>query len=117
MVRAAAEALGIPSWAAPAAPCLSSRIQYGLEVTTDRLRQVEEAEACLRGLGIDGDLRVRHRGDRATVEVLPAMHSAVLSHWDHITQRFAALGFPAVELDPRGYRRGGLLSELPVLGG
>ena len=117
MVRAAAEALGIPSWAAPAAPCLSSRIQYGLEVTTDRLRQVEAAEACLRGLGIDGDLRVRHRGDRATVEVLPAMHSAVLSHWDHITQRFAALGFPAVELDPRGYRRGGLLSELPVLGG
>jgi uncharacterized protein len=117
MIRSAAEQLGIPTWAAPAAPCLSSRIQYGLEVTSERLRQVEEAEACLRSLGIDGDLRVRHRGDHASVEVIPSMQPAVRGHWDHIMVSFAALGFPRVELDPRGYRRGGLLSELPVLGG
>ncbi len=77
---------------------------------------MEQAEACLRELGIDGDLRVRHRGDHASVEVIATMHSAVESHWGHITARFAALGIPQVELDPRGYRRGGLLSELPVLG-
>jgi pyridinium-3,5-biscarboxylic acid mononucleotide sulfurtransferase len=117
MVRAAAEQLGIPTWSAPAAPCLSSRIQYGLEVTTDRLRQVETAEAILRELGVVGDLRVRHRGDHASVEVLPAMLPVVQRHWDHIAARFAALGFPRVDLDHRGYRRGGLLSELPVLGG
>ena len=36
-----------------------------------RLRQVEDGEAYLRGLGVTGDLRVRHHGDRARIEVAP----------------------------------------------
>jgi len=115
MVREAARELGIPTWDAPASPCLSSRIRYGLEVTPARLRQVESAEAILRGLGITGDLRVRHRGDHASIEVSPAMQDRVSGHWREIETRLIALGFERVELDPRGYRRGGLLSELPVL--
>ena len=117
MVRAAALSLGIPTWDAPASPCLSSRIQYGLEVTPARLRQVEEAERILRGFGVTGDLRVRHRGDYASVEVDPAQHSWLQSHWDQIASDLTALGFARVELDPRGYRRGALLGELPLLAG
>jgi pyridinium-3,5-biscarboxylic acid mononucleotide sulfurtransferase len=116
MVRAAARELGLPLWDAPAAPCLSSRIRYGLEVTPARLRQVELAEAFLRDLGVAGDLRVRHRGDHASVEVTQPMLALVRSHWSDITERFALLGLSRVDLDPRGYRRGGLLADLPLSG-
>src|SRR6266704_5560231 len=67
-VRAAARALGLPNWDAPAAPCLSSRVQYGIPVTSRRLAQVEQAEAYVRALGVTGDLRVRHLGAGARVE-------------------------------------------------
>jgi pyridinium-3,5-biscarboxylic acid mononucleotide sulfurtransferase len=103
-------ALGLPTWDAPAAPCLSSRVRYGLEITPERLRQVEDAESYLRGLGISGDLRVRHLGDRARIEVAPGQFPAVRSGWDALEAHFAGLGFAAVELDPAGYRRGGLLA-------
>jgi pyridinium-3,5-biscarboxylic acid mononucleotide sulfurtransferase len=116
LVRRAALELGLPTWDAPSSPCLSSRISYGLEVTHERLRQVESAEAFLRGLGVTGDLRVRHRGDQASIEVLPGMRGLVEACWSEVEQRVHALGFARVELDPRGYRRGALLAELPVLG-
>jgi len=116
-VRAAARGLGLPVWDAPAAPCLSSRIQYGLEVTPARLRQVEEAEAWLRDLGVTGDLRVRHRGAHASIEVHPEVQPLLQAHWNRVTERLTALGFERVELDQRGYRRGALVAELPLLGG
>ncbi len=116
MVRQAARELGLPTWEAPASPCLSSRIQYGLEVTPDRLGQVESAETFLRELGVNGDLRVRHRGNHASIEVDPAMRPLLEQAWSRVEARLLALGFERVALDPRGYRRGGLLAELPVLG-
>ncbi len=109
-VREAARALDVPSWDAPAAPCLSSRVQYGVQITPARLRQVEEAEEFLRALGVAGDLRVRHHGDRARVEVGPAWIAFVATRWAEVEARLRALGFSTVELDPRGYRRGGLLA-------
>lgn len=112
-VRAGARALGVPVWDAPAAPCLSSRVQYGVRITPARLRQVEAAEAFLRGLGVSGDLRVRHHGDRARIEVTPERIPFVAARLDAVRARFAALGFAAVELDPRGYRRGSLLAATP----
>src|SRR5881296_2736676 len=63
-VREASRSLGLPTWDAPAAPCLSSRVLYGLPITPRRLRQVEQGEAFLRSLGVRGDLRLRHLGDR-----------------------------------------------------
>jgi uncharacterized protein len=108
-IRKAARALAIPIWDAPASPCLSSRIRYGLPVTRDRLRQVEAGEELLRGLGVKGDLRVRHLGDRARIEVLPAQFPGLEDRWSQIVAGFAALGFESVERDPSGYRRGSLL--------
>jgi len=109
-VREAARQLGLPTWNAPAAPCLSSRVMYGLAITPGRLHQVERGEAFLRSLGIHGDLRVRHHGDKARLEVQPDQMPRVREHWPHIETTFHNLGFTLVELDPRGYRRGGLLA-------
>jgi pyridinium-3,5-biscarboxylic acid mononucleotide sulfurtransferase len=113
-VRAAARRLGLPTWDAPAAPCLSSRIQYGLSVTPDRLRQVERAESIVRECGVTGDLRVRHLGDMARVEVLPAERPLVEARWGEVEGRLRALGFAEVQLAISGYRRGSLL---PIAGG
>ena len=115
-VRAAARELGIPVWNAPAAPCLSSRVLYGLEITPERLGQVEAGEAFLRSLGIEGDLRVRHHGARARLEVTPDQMERVRLSWLSIEAAFLELGFSAVELDPNGYRRGGLLALAPSPG-
>ena len=109
-VREASRTLGLPTWDAPAAPCLSSRVVYGLEITPRRLRQVEDGEAYLRALGVTGDLRVRHHGDRARLEVVPDQMARVRGEWEAVERFFSGLGFAAVELDPAGYRRGGLLS-------
>jgi uncharacterized protein len=112
-VREASRALGLPTWDAPAAPCLSSRVVYGLAITPHRLRQVEDGEAYLRELGVAGDLRVRHHGARARIEVTPDEMPRLRAAWPAVTDRFTALGFAAVELDPAGYRRGGLLALAP----
>ena len=109
-VRDAALELGLPGWDAPAAPCLSSRVLYGLAITPERLRQVEQGEAYLRRLGVEGDLRVRHHGGKARVEVAPDQMERLRRHWAAIAAVFSELGFATVELDPHGYRRGGLLS-------
>jgi pyridinium-3,5-biscarboxylic acid mononucleotide sulfurtransferase len=109
-VREASRRLGLPSWDAPAAPCLSSRVAYGIEITPRRLRQVEEGEAYLRRLGVAGDLRVRHHGDRARIEVSVGELERVRQAWEAVARFFGTLGFAGVELDPAGYRRGSLLT-------
>jgi uncharacterized protein len=108
-VRAAARELGIPLWDAPASPCLSSRVRYGLVITPERLAQVEQGEAFLRSLGVTGDLRVRHLGAVARIETLPAEIPLVERAWQRVSAVFEELGFGGVELDPNGYRRGSLL--------
>jgi pyridinium-3,5-biscarboxylic acid mononucleotide sulfurtransferase len=109
-IRRASQALGLPTWDAPAAPCLSSRVRYGLEITPGRLRQVEQGEAYLRSLGVTGDLRVRHLGDSALIEVLPDQLGRVRAVWEAVERFFTGLGFDSVSLDPDGYRRGRMLA-------
>jgi uncharacterized protein len=108
-VRAEAKTLGIPIWDAPAAPCLSSRVLYGLEVTSERLSQVEHGEAFLRELGVQGDLRVRHRDAEACIEVSPSEFAVVRDARDAISAWFTGLGFSRVTLNLAGYQRGSLL--------
>ena len=110
-VREAARALGLSNWDAPAAPCLSSRVRYGLEITPQRLSQVEQGEAYLRGLGVTGDLRVRHFGDTARIEAEPQWIPWLEARAPAVSARLHALGFSRIEIDPRGYRRGSLIRE------
>jgi len=112
-VREASRRLGLPTWDAPAAPCLSSRVRYGLAITPERLGQVEQGEAFLRGLGVRGDLRVRHFDRVALIEVGSAEQPRLRKRWAEVESRFGALGFDRVELEPGGYRRGGLLALAP----
>jgi uncharacterized protein len=70
-VRALAKAAGYSLWDRPAAPCLSSRVEYGRTVTREVLQQVERAEESMRQLGFR-EFRVRHHGDLARVEIARA---------------------------------------------
>ena len=76
-IRQLSRARGLPTWSQPSSPCLASRIPYGTPVTADRLRQVEVAEQALRAIGVEGDLRFRHHGDLARLEV----DRQALDHW------------------------------------
>jgi len=111
-IRMASRNLGLPTWDAPAAPCLSSRVAYGLAITPRRLDQMERAEAYLRDIGVTGDLRVRHYGERARIEVEPPWIPWLEERFAAVTRRLGALGFGVVEVDPRGYRRGSLVQAL-----
>jgi len=108
-VRAAARSLGLPSRDKPASPCLASRIPYGTEITAAALSQVERGEAFLRGLGFS-ELRVRHHGDVARVE-LPVADLARLAD-DALRARIVAgleaVGFRYVAVDLKGFRSGSL---------
>lgn len=110
-VRREARELGLAVWDAPAAPCLSSRVMYGLSITPERLRQVEAGENILRSCGVRGDLRVRHRGPEARIEVEPGEFAAVRRGRREIGRQLLDLGFQRVTLDLEGYRRGSLLAK------
>jgi uncharacterized protein len=115
-VRALARHWGLPTWAKPASPCLSSRLAPGLPVTPERLRRVEAAEAILRRLGLR-DCRVRyHEGDLARVEV-PAGEIARLAAdpvRTELAQELRTLGFRFVTIDLEGFRSGSLNELVPL---
>ncbi len=95
----------------PAQPCLSSRLAYGVAVTHDRLRMIEQAEVYLQQSGYQ-PLRVRLlEGETASVEVsleqLPKLTEMLEAN--AITQALMSLGFSNVIIDPKGFRSGSLV--------
>lgn len=103
-------------WNKPAMPCLSSRIAYGVEVTPERLRMIDQAEQFLRSHGF-AELRVRyHDGDLARVEVareeIPRLMSEPLRSATQTT--LERLGFKFVTIDLAGFRSGNLNAVIPV---
>ncbi|HNQ35874.1 MAG TPA: ATP-dependent sacrificial sulfur transferase LarE [bacterium] len=92
----------------PAAACLASRIPYGIGLTRSRLRAVAEGEACLRRLGFKGNLRLRHHGSVARLEIDPEFFQRALRFRRAICRSLGRLGFPHVTLDLEGYRTGSL---------
>ena len=114
-IRQLAREAGLQLADKPASACLSSRIEYGRQVTAENLLQVEQAEDALHALGFP-QVRVRHHGDLARVEIartdLPGALS--LSILDRITVELKALGFKYVTLDTQGYRSGSMNDVLPV---
>jgi len=114
-IRALAQAAGYSLWDRPAAPCLSSRVEYGRAVTREVLAQVEEAEESLRRLGFR-ELRVRHHGELARVEIARAEMSRVLTMemFDAISAALKRAGFKYVAVDCSGFRSGSLNDLLPA---
>lgn len=113
-IRALSRAMGLPTWDQPASPCLSSRLSYGLPVTRDRLKQVERAETMLRERGIR-ELRVRHHGDAARIEVGPGELGVAAGIVSELAPAIRRLGFGRVLFDVEGYRRGALNEGLVQL--
>ena len=102
-VREIAKTLGLANWDKPAAPCLSSRIPHGIQVTTQILRMIEQAEDALLGLGFR-EVRVRHHGEVAMIEVSPTELERVVRLRAEIIRHLCAAGYRRVALDLAGFR-------------
>ncbi len=106
-VRLLAKHFGLPVWDKPASPCLSSRIPYGNEVTLEKLTQIEEAEKILNSHGFI-DVRVRHFGEEARVEVKGDDQAKMETCFPGIEPAILKLGFTKVVLDDEGLVSGKL---------
>lgn len=114
-IRALAQEARLRVWDKPASACLSSRIEYGRRVTTEALRQVEEAEEALRALGLRR-FRVRHHGSVARLEIAEEEMAAALrpEFFRRMAAAVRAAGFPYVAVDCDGYRSGSMNELLPA---
>lgn len=114
-IRLLAKAAGYTLWDRPAAPCLSSRVEYGRTVTREVLAQVEQAEESLRQLGFH-ELRVRHHGELARVEIARAElpRALAMDMLDAISAALRLAGFQYVTLDCTGFRSGSMNALLPA---
>jgi len=106
-VRAASRHLGLRTWDKPAAACLASRVPYGTTVSVAVLSGVERAEAVLHRLGFD-QVRVRHYGDTARIEVDLTDLERVLTVRDAVVAGVRGAGYRYVTLDLEGFRSGNL---------
>jgi pyridinium-3,5-biscarboxylic acid mononucleotide sulfurtransferase len=112
-IRELSRRMNMPTADMPASPCLASRISYGLEITESRLRQIEQAEDFLRGLGL-AEFRVRHHGTIARIEVHPKDFDKISTEPDRskIVKKLKSLGFKFVTIDLQGFRSGALNEQL-----
>ena len=106
-IRAAARGLGLSNWDKPSFACLSSRIPHGTEVTTEALTRIGDAEASLKALGFR-QVRVRHHGEVARVEVEQADMERLLAMRAEVVARVREAGYTFVALDLEGYATGSL---------
>ena len=106
-IRAAARALGLPNWNKPSFACLSSRIPHGTPVTVAALRQIEAAEAAVKALGF-AQVRVRHHGDVARIEVEAEEIQRLVAERESVTAAVRDAGYKFVSVDLEGYSTGSL---------
>lgn len=106
-VRMASRQMGLRTWSKPAAACLASRIPYGTPVSVEILSRVDRAETALHDLGFT-QVRVRHYGDIARIEVPEADLDRAMSRRREIVSAVSAAGYAYVTLDLEGFRSGNL---------
>ncbi len=114
-VRGWSRRMGLRTWDKPAAACLASRVPYGTAVTLGTLRSVTEAESALRVLGFT-QLRVRHYGDTARIEVPAGDLARVVALRQQVTAAVHGAGYRYVTLDLDGFRSGNLNDALAAPG-
>jgi len=115
-VRALARRAGLEVWDKPAAPCLASRLPFGAPVTVTALSQIEAAERVLHGLGFR-EVRVRHHGAAASIEVPVPEIQRLASLFDGVAEAFRTIGFAAVSIAPDGLRSGRFSAGVASAGG
>jgi len=109
-IRRISKKLKLPTWDKPSLACLASRIPYGRPITAEKLKQVDAGENYIRKLGLAGQVRVRHEGETARIEVAAAdiVRIAAPEVRRRVAIYFKKLGFKYVALDLSGYRMGSL---------
>jgi uncharacterized protein len=112
-VRQWSRQLGLRTWDKPAAACLASRVPYGTPVTLGTLHSVARAESGLRSLGFR-QLRVRHYGDTARIEVPVDELAVVVARRQEVAETVHAAGYRYVTLDLDGFRSGNLNDALSL---
>jgi pyridinium-3,5-biscarboxylic acid mononucleotide sulfurtransferase len=113
-IRQLSHQLGLPTWDKPAFACLASRVPYGYVITAEKLKQIDEAEIFLQSMGLCRQVRVRHHGPVARLEVDPQTFQQFIEPENRtkITDYFKKLGFQFVALDLEGYAMGSLNREI-----
>ncbi len=112
-VRAVAHWLGLAVADKPALACLSSRVAFGERITPELLARIDAAEQLVRELGFDV-VRVRHFGDRASIEVDDVAALLANPDLESVRDRVASLGWTRVDVDLVGYRSGRMNQTLHV---
>jgi len=112
-IRQLSREFGLPTADIPASPCLASRLSYGLEITEQRLKQIEQAEDFLRSLGLV-EFRVRHHDQIARIELHRKDFEKIATEPNRskIIEKLKSLGFKYVTLDLQGFRSGSLNESL-----
>jgi pyridinium-3,5-biscarboxylic acid mononucleotide sulfurtransferase len=110
-VRAVALGLGLAVSDKPALACLSSRVAFGIRITPELLDRIDAAEGAVRELGFE-QVRVRHLGDRASIEVPEPEVPRLRALAPDVAGRLRGLGWDRVDVDPRGYRQGSMNETL-----
>lgn len=105
-IREISRQIGLPTWNKPNTVCLCSRVPFGIEITKEKLRRVEEAETFLKRLGF-GVCRVRSFPLETAVVEVDDIGKAV-EHKDLIVARLREKGFLFVTLDLEGFASGKL---------
>jgi uncharacterized protein len=111
-----ATTLGLENADKPQAACLSSRFPYGTAINQELLAQVEAAENLLAELGFS-QFRVRHHGEVARLEILPAEFTLAVTQHETLQREIRALGYRFVAMDLGGFRSGSLNEGLDSLAG
>lgn len=113
-IRRLSKQMGLDTWDKLPQPCLASRFPYGTPITEGKLSMVEKSEALLAGMGFT-QLRVRHHGDLARIEVPAAELPRLIEEKtrDSIIRAMKEIGFVYVTLDLQGYRTGSMNEVLP----
>jgi uncharacterized protein len=106
-IRAISRKMGLDTWNKGSFTCLATRIPYGQAVTLEKMAMIEDAENYLNGLGFD-DLRVRHHGAMARIEVKKEKIPALLKKAGQISKKLKRIGFRHIAVDLDGYHRGSL---------
>jgi uncharacterized protein len=104
-IRTLAKKMGLPNWKAPSNSCLATRIPYGRAIKVSELRKIGSSEAFLRELGF-GNLRVRHHGDLARIEIPVEQFNKALKIKNKIIESLRGAGYKFVTLDLAGYQKG-----------
>ncbi len=112
-IRAVSRDMGLAAWSKPSLPCLATRIPYGSPITPQALTSIDAAETFIRSLGV-GQVRVRHYGRMARIEVEPEDIERLGNEITRgrMVSHLRGLGYRFVALDLEGYRAGSLNEEV-----